>query len=337
VGFFLFALVDNATTFYLAFIIMALGSGLCGFLTINIVLINWFERRRSTAIALSATGSSLAGLMVPVVAWALSQYGWRATAIVSGVLLLVIGLPFAQMIRQAPEQYGLRPDGAKPAEGEEATGGHGHGATGSAATAGFTAREALRTPAFWLLASGHGLALLSVSSIAAHLIPYVVSQLGMSVELGAGMIAVLTGTSVVVHLVGGFIGDRVNRRLLATLCMVGHTVGSLVLASAMDTMAVVIFAIVHATAWGLRGPLMTPLRADYFGRRAIATLEGFAAMVTTAGLTAGPLAAGLIADVTGDYRHSFLFVASMTAIGMLCFAFAARPTPPRRPPEPALA
>ena len=337
-GFFLLNWVDNAVSFYGVFVIIALGSGLCGFLTINLVLINWFERQRSTAIALSATGGSVAGLMVPVVAWALSTYGWRATAIASGVLLLVVGLPVAQAIRQAPEPYGYLPDGARaPAydDGPKAGTDHGIGPSISGATGGFTAQEALRTRAFWLLASGHGLALMAVSAVAAHLIPFLVSQMGMPIEAAASMVAVLTGASVVIHLIGGFIGDRVNRRLLATLCMIGHTTALLVLVTAASPLAVAAFAALQGTFWGLRGPLMTPLRAEYFGRRAMATLEGFAAMVTTAGLTTGPIAVGFIADWTGDYRFAFLFVAAMTSIGVLCFALAARPTLPEGSPSSA--
>lgn len=172
---------------------------------------------------------------------------------------------------------------------------------------------------------------MSVSAISAHLIPFLVSQMEMTVERAASMVAVLTGASVVIHLLGGFVGDRVNRRLLATLCMIGHSVALLVLVTATSPLAVAVFAALQGIAWGFRGPLMTPLRADYFGRRAMATLEGFAAMVTTAGLTMGPIATGLIADRTGDYRLAFLFVAAMTTLGAFCFAFAVRP----RLPEPA--
>jgi sugar phosphate permease len=266
--------------------------------------------------------------MAPVVAWALTTYGWRATAIASGVLLLVFGLPAAQVIRQAPEPYGLLPDGGKAPAGGGSEDRHGHGPPVTSGAGGFTAREALRTRAFWLLATGHGLALMSVSSLAAHLIPYLVNQVSMSVELAATMVAVLTGASVVIHLIGGFVGDRVNRRVLATACMAGHTAALLALVAATDLIGVAIAVAIQGTAWGFRGPLMTPLRADYFGRRAMATLEGWAAMVTTAGLTIGPISVGVITDQTGDYRIAFLFVAAMAAVGMVCFGFAARPKLP---------
>src|SRR5262249_6181907 len=163
---------------------------------------------------------------------------------------LLIGLPAAQLVRQNPEKYGYLPDGVKAEE--ESTAGP-RPLTHSGASAGFTAREALRTRTFWLLASGHSLALMSVSAVSAHLIPFLVTQMDMALEVGASMVAVLTGTSVVVHLVGGFIGDRVNRRLLATLCMAGHTSALLVLVSAATLTAVAAFAALQGLAWGLRG------------------------------------------------------------------------------------
>ncbi|HEY3118616.1 MAG TPA: MFS transporter, partial [Chloroflexota bacterium] len=91
---------------------------------------------------------------------------------------------------------------------------------------------------------------------------------------------------------------------------------------------IVLGAAMHGLAWGGRGPLMMAVRADYFGRRAFATIEGFASMVTPVGLFFGPVVVGLIADSTGDYRPGFAFVACMTAIGIFCFLLARRPVLP---------
>ncbi len=331
-GFLLVARMDSVPTFYGAFLVIAVGSGLCGFLTMNIVLVNWFERRGATAIALAATGSSVGGLLVPAVAWALSTFGWRATAVGSCVLLLIVGLPVSQIVRQAPQLYGYAPDGmprAAPGSGVP-----GQMGAGLPAVASFTAREALRTRTFWLLALGHSLALLSISALAAHLIPFLVTQLDMAVEAAAGMVAVLTFVSLVAHLAGGFVGDRVNKRLVATLCMGVHTAALLLLAEAQEPLAVIGGATLQGLAWGFRGPVMTPLRAEYFGRAALPTLEGFAALVTTAGLTLGPIATGLIADWTGDYRLAFLILAAMTTLGGLSFGLAGRPARPALHAEP---
>lgn len=323
-GLVLISRVDSVPIFYAAFLVVAIGSGLCGFLTLNIVLANWFERRRTTAIALAATGSSVGGLMVPLVAWALNTFGWRTTAFCSGLLLLLLGLPVAQLIRHAPEAYGYAPDGRR-APGMPAGGDGSRPVAAPLVLGGLTAREALRTPAFWLLSTGHSTALLAISALSAHLIPFLVEQLHLGLEAAAAAVAGITAVSFVSHLFGGFIGDRMNKRLLTTLCMGGHTAGLLVLASAATPVSVFVFALLHGLAWGIRGPLMTAIRADYFGRRSLPTIEGFASLVTTLGLVAGPISTGFLADWLSDYHLAFFFLATVTAIGALCFGLAARP------------
>jgi MFS family permease len=70
---------------------------------------------------------------------------------------------------------------------------------------------------------------------------------------------------------------------------------------------------------------MMAVRADYFGRRSFATIEGFASIVTTLGLVTGPLLVGFIADSVGDYRPGFLALACVTVAGGVSFAVARRP------------
>ncbi len=323
-GFLLLSRLDSVFAFYGAFIVIAIGSGLAGFLTVNITLANWFERSRARAMSLSAAGGSASGLLVPLVAWLLGTYGWRTTAILSGLLVLLVGLPISQLIRQSPELYGLvpdgkrRPSGATPSTGAERP---------AAATQGMTARQALHTPAFWLLTAGHGSALVAVSAASAHVIPFLVSQDGMSLEAAAGIVATLTTSQLVGVLITSHIGDRFDKRIIAASCMVGHTAAMLLLASSQNVPMVIGFAMLQGLAWGIRGPLMMAVRADYFGRRSFATIEGFASIVTTCGLVTGPLLVGLIADNAGDYRPGFVALACVTAAGCLSFALARRPRP----------
>jgi MFS family permease len=320
VGFVMLSRVDSVPTFYAAFIVVAIGSGMCGFLTLNIVIANWFERRRARAISLAATGSSSAGLLVPLVALALTTYGWRTVAFYCGLLVLLVGLPVAQLIRHTPEAYGYVPDGARAPAGSA-----GGAQPRPSAAGGFTGRQALRTPSFWLIATGHSTALVAISALSAHLIPYLVEQGHMALEAAGAVVAAITATSFAFQLFGGFLGDRFNKRLLTTLAMAGHTAALLILATATTPLQVVAFALLQGMSWGMRGPLMTSIRADYFGRRALATVEGFASLVTTVGLVTGPLSVGIIADRSGDYRAAFFFLAAVTAGGMLCFGLATRP------------
>src|SRR6185503_4709379 len=144
--------VDTLAGFYAAFVVIALGTGFCGFFPLNVALIHWFERWRARAMSSMSIGLGLGGLMVPLVAWSMQTYGWRATAFASGVIAIAVGLPLAFVIYNRPADRGEVPDGIASKE----AGPERKDSSGSAAseTRDFTAREALRTRAFWLISLG---------------------------------------------------------------------------------------------------------------------------------------------------------------------------------------
>ena len=85
-------------------------------------------------------------------------------------------------------------------------------------------------------------------------------------------------------------------------------------------------ALIHGVAWGLRGPFMQALRADYFGLRAIGMILGLSAAIIAVGQVAGPLIAGAMADATGTYRSGFVLLAVLAASGSVLFLLARKPT-----------
>src|SRR3954467_11091944 len=145
-GLMLLSQTDTLPTFYAAFLVIALGSSLCGFFPVNIALINWFERWRARALSSMSIGLALGGISVPLVAWSLQTFGWHATAFGSGVIAIVAGLPLALVMKRRPEDHGMTVDGMPPKDPMR---------SGIAqppdATRDFTAREAIPAPAFWLL------------------------------------------------------------------------------------------------------------------------------------------------------------------------------------------
>jgi MFS family permease len=86
------------------------------------------------------------------------------------------------------------------------------------------------------------------------------------------------------------------------------------------------FAILHGVAWGLRGPFMQALRADYFGLQAIGMILGLSAIIIALGQVAGPMIAGFFADFTGNYRTGFTVIALVAASGSVLFLLARKPS-----------
>lgn len=319
IGFMLLSTIDSLLGFYGAFVVMAIGSSLCGFFPINVALIHWFERYRARALSSLSLGLAAGGMLVPVVAWSLSTFGWRATAFASGVAYIAIGLPLAMVMRRRPEDHGETIDGGLPLRD----------VPGSAASAqdsrDFTAREALHTGAFWLISLGHAFALLVVHAVNVHAITHMKEGLGYSIERAAFVITLMVVGQIGGVAIGWVVGDRFKKRLVAAVCMLMHMAGLLLLTYAVAAPMVVGFALLHGVAWGLRGPFMQAIRADYFGRAAIGMILGLSYMIIVVGQIGGPMIAGVLADLTGDYRLGFTILALLAGMGSLFFLFARRP------------
>lgn len=328
IGFMLLSQIDTIGQLYGAVMVIAIGSSMAGFFPLNVGIIQWFEKKRARALSMVGLGLALGGLFVPIVAGSIQAFGWRITAFVSGVVAIVIGYPLARIFRRRPEDYGETVDGlsAEPAvaRGDASPGESGDGVSGD--TRQFTVREALRTQAFWLLSMGHGLALLVVTAVNTHAINHMKNSLGYTIAEASLVITLMTAAQVAGVLIGGAIGDKVSKRRVAALCMIAHAAGLLMLTYAIGPVMLFLFSLLHGTAWGLRGPFMQAIRADYFGRKSIGMILGLSAIITALGQIAGPLIAGVLGDATGDYRLGFTVLSLIAASGSLCFWMARKPT-----------
>ncbi len=324
-GFIAFSRVDSLTTFLIIFMITSLGATLSGFMTVTTVVVNWFERRRSMAMAMTQLGLSVAGLIAPIIAWSLTTNGWRATAFASGMIILFVTLPLSRIMHRTPEEVGLLPDGDPPKQAAQP------GERLKTSGPDFTAREAMRTRAFWYISFGHGLALFVVSAVTVHLVLHLVDDLGYTIGQAATVIAFMTTVMIFGRFAGGLLGDRFDKRYITAIAMFGHAFGLVMLAYANGIVMVGLFAIAHGMAWGIRGPLMQAMRADYFGRASFAKVMGFSSTIIMVGTVGGPVIAGAMADHFGNYTAGFTVLSGFAVVGSIFFLLAKRPDPPVRP------
>jgi len=320
-GFFALSRIETIGDFYLCAVLLAIGASLGGYFPLTVALIQWFERHRARALSVMSMGLALGGLALPAIAWSMHQYGWRATAFASGIIALVVGLPLATVIRRRPQDHGETVDGLPPATASAPDA----SARAPVGQKEFSVAQALRTRAFWLLALGHAFALLVVTAVNVHGITHMKEGLGYTVQQAALVVMLLTFGQIGGVLLGLLIGDRFEKRYIAALCMLGHTVGLLLLTYARTPWEVGAFAIVHGIAWGLRGPFMQAIRADYFGRNAIGMILGLSAVIIALGQIGGPLVAGVFADLTGNYRLGFTILALVAGAGSVLFLLAVKP------------
>jgi len=318
VGFILLSQIESLTGFYVAFLVISLGSSLCGNVTTSVAIIQWFERYRARALSAVQFGRSLGSMFVVAVAWSMQAFGWRATAFASGVIIVLLGWPLARVIRSRPEDHGETVDGLSPAAADLSR-------ADSPPRRDFSAREAVSTSAFWLISLGHGFALFVVTAVNVHAITHMKEYLGYSIAQASFVIALMTGGQFCGVILGWVLGERFEKRLVCVATMLMHASGLLMLTYATGPVMLAAFALLHGSAWGLRGPFMQAIRADYFGRRSFGMISGLSSLIIVVGQIGGPMLAGAFADWTGNYRAGFTVIAALAGLGSLFFLFARPP------------
>ena len=113
-GFIAFSFIDSLLWFYVVFVIMATGQSFGSMMSLSVSLVTFFRRRRGLALGIVGTGMATGGLLQPLVVAGLEAWGWRQMAFVSGIIILVVGLPLAALVRHRPQELGLLPDGDEP-------------------------------------------------------------------------------------------------------------------------------------------------------------------------------------------------------------------------------
>jgi MFS family permease len=335
-GLLAFSTLQNAVQFFAYFLIVAIGASLAGFLTVVTAVVGWFERRRSTALAVAQAGFPVGGIIVPLVVFSLTNWGWRETAFGSAWIILVAVLALAQVMHAGPEALGQEVDGGPgPAVEPETDPTRAAEAARRALRADlgsperdFTLAEAVRTRAFWMLNLGHATALLVVGSTMAHLSIYLTEEQGFSLTEAGFLGTALMLTQLVGQIAGGWLGDRYSKQRLVTMAMGGHLLGMALFTYAVAPWMVWAFVPFHGLAWGIRGPLLQAIRADYFGTSSFGRIMGWSSMIMMLGTMSGPIIVGVLRDTTGTYTLGFTLITIGASLAIGFFLLASRPALP---------
>ena len=330
-GFIVFSRTTNLPIFYLSFVIIMTGASAGFWLPFMTTINRWFNRKRSTAMAIAGEGIPLGSiLLIPLLAWAVTpgHLGWSATALWVGIILMAVAWPISAGIRTRPQDYGQQPDGGPLSNLQEEQ------QTTAADTPDqnrleegqpdFTARQAIRTSAFWLITIGHSLSSMFIATLTVHLVPMLTDQ-GLSLQTAAYVWSAMRGVEAVFQLVGGYLGDRFpkNRVLFgfSTLQAVGFTLAAFV----HNLPMAMLFALLYGAGHGGRVPLTSAIRGDYFGQKAFATITGISLAPNYAFAVVAPMLAATMFDARGDYALSFLILGGLGSMSGVCFLFAKKP------------
>lgn len=333
-GFLWLGHVRSLAEFYASVIVIAIGMSACGGTVGTVAISYWFDRKRSRALALMTAGAGTSGIMVPFVTWLISQFGLENALTILAFMAWGIAIPLALLVRGRPEEYGLLPDGEDPTHSSptemavrsrrtESTLLVGHEVLpASTELDGLTARQALSTHTFWVLALGVAVAWTGSNAIIVHQIPFL-EEHGFSREAASWVVTATTLISVVGRLGLGWLGDYVDKRLVLAGCFAMQALGIFIFANISATWMVIPFLLLFAPGWGGSIPVRSALQAEYFGRRSLGTIMGLTFFITSLGTVVGPVFAGWMHDITDSYRTA-MFILSLVTLASIPFVLLVR-------------
>jgi len=319
------------------FLVRFLGQGSLGMLSSHTIAM-WFERRLGSAHALlTVFGFAGGGALLPApTAWMLAAFGWRTALLALAAMVALLVLPSVLLVfRNRPEAIGQRLDG-DPAEHPR----HDvlHGGSPPPGDPAFTARQAMRTPAYWIIMASMIATGFVGTALLFHM-PAMLKQAGLegSAEQAALAIQPWPFAFGLTTLAVGWLVDRLKpaRLLPPSLLLMAAAIG-VCTAAARGTAPPHATVPIMATGMAIYGAsqaiitaVANPTIARYFGRTHHGSIRGVVATATVFGTGVGPYAIAFGRDLAGeDFTTAYLICIALTVPLGIGTAFLRRPAPP---------
>ena len=306
-GFVLLSRVQDLWAFYGSVVVIAIGISAAGGSVGMVAITHWFRRRRGRALAFMAMGSGTSGVMVVVLVWLISAFGWRDALLAIAAVQVVACVPLALSIRDRPEEMGLLPDGDPPDDPADEQGAAPR--RPPAGDEGMTVRQSLSSSAFWRLAIAVALGNVGAMAIIVHQIPFLTSSVGMSEGAAAASVTGMVMVSLAGRFGFGYLADLIDKRLVMAGSYACLALGVLLFAAVFQPWHVFLALPVFGLGWGGVIPVRPALQAEVFGIRAFGAIQGLIFTVATIGALIGPVFAGWMYDQTESYRLAFVLLA----------------------------
>ena len=304
--------ITSLTGLYLAFcIVRSLGQGALSLISVWLVG-EWFEKKRGMATAVAGLGGGLSVMTVPILNnWLITQYGWSTAWVVLSLSVWgVLVVPGMLLIRDRPEDIGLKPDGferpdedlARPAEDESDSASEGTTLALIAPTGeSWTVSEVLRDATFWKLLAVPSTAGLVGTGLVFHQVALMRTH-GLGSFEALGLMTIQAAFATLMTFPIGWLTDRVESRFIlfsAMLCLAGASL-------LVMTLPFTWLAIVYALLLGLHGSILRStgnvVWINFYGRAHQGAVRGVAwsAMILASALGPLPLAVSI------DYFESYV-------------------------------
>ena len=285
-------------------VLVGTGTGATSMILAAIIATRWFDAHRGLVLgALSAANATGQLVFLPLLASLAEQRGWRTAAIVVSIAAALVFLLVMALMRDRPEDLGLRPYGAREPSAPAAPALSPIGALALA----------VRSRAFWVLAGTFFVCGASTNGlIGTHLIAACHDH-GIAAVRAAGLLALMGIFDIVGTTASGWLTDRLSSRhlLFGYYTLRGLSLLWLPITLEQGT-GLGWFAVFYGLDWIATVPPTVRLTTEAFGRENTGVVYGWISASHQMGASMAAFGAGALRTSLGDYQGAFWIA------GLLC-------------------
>ena len=278
----------------------------------------WFRRRLGLVIGILMCLNGLGpAIAAPILSVLLDSVGWKATFWLAGLGFSGVMLFATLFFRSKPSDMGLEPYGALPTDkkGPADT----DARTTQARLAIFRA-EVRRTHAFWNLIAIHFLG--CVGHVVALVYIVAMAEIsGVESTTAAGIITVISFSSLLSRLAAPLLGDKLGGKLSMGICFLIQGLSVVGLLWASETWHYYLFGAVFGLGLGGEMSVFPVINRQYYGEAPMGVIYGWQSLGGGSGMALGAWLGGLTFDLTESYTIAITLSAACSLAGAALILF----------------
>jgi MFS family permease len=294
------SMMKSLGLFYFSYILVALGYVFGGPLPCQVLISRWFSKNRGKAMGIAYLGIGTGFAMVPQISASLVLHtGWHNSLMILAGIIVLLSLPFALFIKNAPVGYEKIESNVKETK----------------------ISDILKNKYFYILAFGSMCSIAAVGGLNQHLKLYL-RDLTFSQAQAANVISLVAVMSLAGRVLMGWLADLFPRKyvMLLIYIIVGCSIPLLLVHDFPGR--IYIFAVIFGL--GLGGDYMIiPLMAgDLFGVRTLGRVMGIILVADGLAESAMPMLVGRLYDLSSkNYNTGFLLLIAVALLGIMVISF----------------
>ena len=304
-GYALMALIQAPWQLYFFYgVLAAIGCSTHDIVTLSTVA-RWFTDKRSLMSGIVKAGAGAGQFVVPILlTMLLTIWDWRTACLVFGAISTLVLTAIAQFLTRHPPATDEQPE---------------HG-TSPKSEVGYSLRQAVGTPNFWILCIGQFLVFFCLMVVMIHVAPHA-RDLGFDAIRAAQVLSTIGAASIFGRIIMGGTADRLGGKRSLIIAYVILSASLIWLLFIREPWVLFVFAPVYGFTHGAFFTLISPTVAELFGTKAHGVIFAIILFHGTIGGAISPFIAGRVFDTLGTYQPVFICLSVIAVIGLVLVHF----------------